>query len=89
MNGIASGVDQPRGDEDEQIGACFRWVVLLRNRRPTIGMSPRKGNFIINLLQLFRDETAQDDRLTVPNHDAGDQIAGVENSGSLISCSES
>ena len=81
MNRIACGIDQPRGDENEQIGLISLGGLGLEQSSDQRNVA-EKRNFIINLLQLLRDKTAQDDRLTVPNYDAGDQI---ENSGCLMS----
>ena len=75
MNRIACGIDQPRGDENEQIGLISLGGLGLEQSSDQRNVA-EKRNFIINLLQLLRDKTAQDDRLTVPNYDAGDQIAG-------------
>src|SRR5260221_12265088 len=71
VNRIAGGIDQPRGDEDKQV-ALFADGGLALEQPSDHRQIAEERNFIINLLQLFRDKAAQNDRLTAPNYDPGD-----------------
>jgi hypothetical protein len=75
MNRIARRVNQPRGHEDQQV-AFVSHGGLGAEQAPDHRNVAEERNFIINLRELLRDKTAQNDRLTVPNYDAGDQVAG-------------
>src|ERR1017187_2205596 len=75
MNRIARRIDQPRGHEDQQVSLISHGGLGAEQTTDHRNVAEER-NFIINLLQLLRDKTAQDDRLTVPNNNTGDQIAG-------------
>src|ERR1039457_4320732 len=75
MSRIARGIDQPGGHKDQQVAFVSHGGLGAEQASDHRNVAEER-NFIINLLQLLRDKTAQDDRLTVPNNNAGDQIAG-------------
>src|ERR1017187_575849 len=75
MNRIARGIDQPGGHKDQQVAFVSHGGLGAEQSSDHRNVAEER-NFIINLLQLLRDQTAQNDRLTVPNYHAGDQIAG-------------
>src|SRR5580704_9339202 len=65
VNRIASWIDQPRGDENEQIGLVSLGGLALEQASDQRNVA-KERNFIVNLLELLGDQSPQDDRLTVP-----------------------
>ena len=75
MNRIARGVDQTSGDEYQQV-ALVSDGHLGTEQPPDTRQVAEEGNLVVNLFHIVTDQSAEDHRLTIPNHDTGHHIAG-------------
>src|ERR1043166_1297131 len=77
VNWISRGVDQARGYEDQQI-ALIAHGGLAAEQAACDRNVTEKRNLIVEFLDVLTDQSAQHDRLTVPDHDARREITAGE-----------
>src|SRR5439155_917779 len=75
VNRIARGIDQARGHEDQQVALAAHRRLAAEEAAGNRDVA-EEWNLVVDLLHVFADQPAKNDSLAIPDHNAGDHIAG-------------